>query len=295
MTISYLETQNPTAQAPERLQMRVRGLIIFSAMDNRPVAFIDSGVGGLPYLKWVKQHLPLEKFIYIADNANFPYGPRDREELQLLLEGLVQRLVEKHDPKLIVIACNTASVTALAYLRDKFSMPFVGTVPAVKTAALKTVNKKIGLMATDRTLNDVYTEALIRDHASECEIFRYSGTEIIDFIEKRLYEASEDEKEKVLRPAIEFFSENNADKIVLGCTHFLLMETELRKYACGSIEIIDSREGVGNQIIRVLKNNDLLSQMKTGEDLFILTDRSGTSEKIRNSTWILEEYGLCAE
>ncbi len=275
--------------------MPVRVLIIFSAMDSRPVAFIDSGVGGLPYLKWVKQHLPLEKFIYIADNANFPYGPKQREELQILLETLVRKLIEKHNPKIIVVACNTASVTALAYLRMKFDIPFVGTVPAVKTAALKSVNKKIGLMATERTLNDVYTEALIHEHASGCEIYRFSGTEIIDFIEKKLYDSSDEEKQKVLSPAMKFFSDNNTDKIVLGCTHFLLMEEELRKYNSGNFEIIDSRDGVGNQIIRVLTNNNLLSEEKRGSDLFILTDKSGTSEKLRNSTWILEEYGLCAE
>ena len=260
-------------------------------MNRKPIIFIDSGIGGLPYLEWIKERLPDESFVYLADNENFPYGTKSADDLKLIMHDRMSALVESYDPKAAVIACNTASVVTLASLRSCFDIPIIGVVPAVKPAAFLSGSRRIGLMATSRTIEDIYTQQLIEDFASDCEVFRFAGSEIIDFIENRLYGAGRNEIEEVLRPAVDFFIGKRVDNVVLGCTHFLFLEKILVEMLDG-ISLIDSREGVGNQIIRVLRSNNILSDKKE-EDLFILTGDVGAMSKRKNINWISEKYGLC--
>ncbi|HAK44873.1 MAG TPA: glutamate racemase [Spirochaeta sp.] len=262
-------------------------------MNNSPILFFDSGIGGLPYLEWLKVRMPEESFIYIADNKNFPYGTKSREQLIDIIHDTMDEAVDKYSPKASVIACNTASVISLDHLRSNFDFPFIGVVPAIKPAAFLSENKKIGLMATNRTIEDKYTEKLIIEHASDCEVFRYAGTEIIDFIENELSSAKSGERETVIDPAVKFFHEKEVDIVVLGCTHFLLLENELQNALGPQIKIIDSREGVGRQIVRVLKDKDILSAKKQS-DLFVLTGQGDEEKKIKNYRWISKKYGLCA-
>ena len=107
------------------------------------MAFLDSGVGGLPYLHWVRSELPGECYAYVADNGGFPYGTKPADEVVALVVNRVARIIEFLDPKMIVIACNTASVAALGELRRLFAVPFVGVVPAVKPAAKRSSNGRI--------------------------------------------------------------------------------------------------------------------------------------------------------
>ncbi len=262
-------------------------------MNNSPLAFLDSGIGGLPYLEWLKERLPQESFVYLADNLNFPYGTKSKEQLVKIMSDTMNFLYRKYNPKAAVIACNTASVISLASLREEFRFPIIGVVPAVKPAAFMSRKKRIGLMASNRTIEDSYTENLINEHASDCAVFRYAGTEIIDFIENKLCTATTEEATEIIRPAVDFFINNDVDILVLGCTHFLFLEKQLQSLLGDGISIIDSREGVGNQIIRVLGNNDLLSAEKM-DDYFILTGTEKNREKIKNYNWISEKYGLCA-
>lgn len=271
--------------------MPVPPSIIYLEMNRNPIIFIDSGIGGLPYLEWIKEKMPEESFVYIADNKNFPYGTKSKDTLKKIMHSLMSSLVEEYNPKTVVIACNTASVISLAYLRGQFTMPIIGVVPAVKPAAFLSGKKRIGLMATNRTIEDVYTEKLIEDFASDCDVYRWAGTEIIDFIENHLYGAEPDDITKVIEPAVDFFVKNDVDNVVLGCTHFLFIESYLTDML-GGIKLIDSREGVGNQIIRILKKNNIESDKKKN-DLFILTGAEEDFSRKENYYWISEKYGLC--
>ncbi|MDC7227153.1 MAG: glutamate racemase [Spirochaetales bacterium] len=262
-------------------------------MNNSPLLFIDSGIGGLPYLEWLKKRMPEESFVYIADNKNFPFGTKNRNELINIMVATIAEAEEQYSPKAAVLACNTASVVSLDVLRNNFNFPFIGVVPAIKPAAFTTKNKRIGLMASNRTIEDEYTERLIKDFASDCEVFKLAAGEIIDFIENRLYNSDQDEIRAVIAPAVKYFKDNEVDIVVLGCTHFLFLEKELQEELGGNVMIIDSRDGVGRQIMRVLEDKDLKSGRKT-DDKFILTGNKESNEKIRNYTWISEKYGLCA-
>jgi len=221
-------------------------------MDSRPILFCDSGVGGLPYLAWVRERLPNERFLYVADNANFPYGERSPEDLRNVVISLVGRLMVKFDPKLVVVACNTASVVALAALRERYSVPFVGVVPAVKPAAERSRVRKIALLATTRTVGDAYSDNLIDQFASDCTVIRIAGQQLVSFIENEYLDADARRIHEAMETAVAPLRSEKVDSLILGCTHFTLLDRELKQELGSSVEIVDSREGVGRQVIRLV-------------------------------------------
>ncbi|MEP0396436.1 MAG: aspartate/glutamate racemase family protein, partial [Nitratireductor sp.] len=139
--------------------------------DSRPILILDSGVGGLTVLREVRFKLPFERLVYVVDDAGFPYGAWDEDPLTARLIGLVGALIEAHDPKAIVIACNTAFTLAGEALREAFPDPvFVGTVPAIKPAARRTRSGLISVLATPGTVRRAYTRDLIDTHARDCHV-----------------------------------------------------------------------------------------------------------------------------
>jgi len=215
-------------------------------------AFLDSGSGGLPYLAQLRQHAAQASCVYLADTAHFPYGEKTREQVIGFAVEMVGHLLERFSPEAIIIACNTISVAALATLRDTYKVPFIGTVPAIKLAASHSHNRRIGLLATERTVRDPYTDGLIAEFASDCHIERIGDSVLISRIEKELVTASRAERLSAVRPSIERFREAGVDTIVLACTHFLHVSDEIREVAGPDIEIIDSREGVVQQALRLV-------------------------------------------
>lgn len=241
--------------------------------NSAPIAFIDSGVGGLPYLQWVKRHLPLENFVYMADRKNFPYGEKSRKELVPLVLNAVEELQKKNKPKMLVIACNTASVTSLDAVRKVVNFPVIGVVPAIKPAAQSSVNKRIGVMATRRTIAGSYLQDLIDDFAAGCYVEKIAASGIVSFVENDFFLSDHSQKMAIIEEAVEQFSDEAVDRVVLGCTHFLFLEDILKKRLGPQVEVIDSREGVGRHVIDVLERNNLESKEKK-EDKFYCSAES---------------------
>jgi glutamate racemase len=215
-------------------------------------AFLDSGSGGLPYLAQLKSHAPEASCVYLADTAHFPYGEKTRDEVIAYAVKTVDRLLERFSPEVIVIACNTISVAALPTLRKAFDIPFVGTVPAVKLAAASSENRRIGLLATERTVTDPYTDELIAKFAPDCEFIRIGDSTLISRIEGELVTAPKAARIAAVRPSIDRFREADVDTIILACTHFLHVSDEIHEVAGPGIRIIDSREGVVHQALRLV-------------------------------------------
>ena len=228
-------------------------------MSSSPIAFYDSGIGGLPYLTWVRERLPGERYVYIGDSEHFPYGEKSNHELREIAESVVGRIIDRFAPKLVVVACNTASVVALSHLRSRFSVPFVGVVPAVKPAAARSRGGKIGLLATTRTVSDAYSERLIQEYASGCSVVRVSGQELVAFVENELLGADPACVNAALEAAVKPLREEGVDSVILGCTHFTFLDQAIRERLGDGVEVIDSREGVGLQVIRLLEQKGLLS------------------------------------
>jgi glutamate racemase len=227
-------------------------------MNNKPVLFIDSGIGGIPYCMDFLKKNPNENVCYLADRENFPYGPRDNDEITYILIKLIENLLKKIEPKIIVLACNTATIAALPALRENFQqIPFVGTVPAIKPAASACNNGKVGVLGTTRTIEEVHRLNLAD---VSCEIFGIAAPELVDFIELHLDTSGENEKTEVVRKYIELFRAANVDTLVLGCTHFLLLLEEFKRESAPFFGIFDSLAGITKRIEYLLDENDLRSK-----------------------------------
>lgn len=238
-------------------------IIIFSMVN---FAFLDSGIGGLPYLKYLKEKNPSASCIYIGDTKNFPYGEKTKSCIIEESCACVEKIITRWKPHTIVVACNTISVTALEEMRRRFpETPFVGTVPAVKPAGLLSKKRCIGLLATYATIHHPYTKDLCSRFAPDCRIVPRADSELISFIEHRFFSAPEEERALAVRPAVDFFKENGCDVIVLACTHFLNMADYIRACAGKEITVVDSREGVAKHALAV-EYMETTGFEKTAED-----------------------------
>jgi len=222
-------------------------------MNNKPILFLDSGIGGLLYCSDFQNKNPDEEVCHIADRKNFPYGPRTKEELSSILILLTEELMLKFNPKIIVLACNTATVSAIESLRKHFpEIPFVGTVPAIKPALFASKNGKIGILGTARTIEDPYNQNLVKDNITQDEnkykIFSAAAPELVEFIEQKIDKADEKEKSEMVKKYMDFFREKGVDTLVLGCTHFLYLLEEFKNEAAPSIVIFDSLDGITKRI-----------------------------------------------
>ena len=217
-------------------------------------AFIDSGIGGLPYLQEFNKLTPETPCIYVADTANFPYGEKDIDDIREAIEGVIQRLLWEFPPSVIVLACNTISVSALETVRARFPIvPIVGTVPAIKKAASLSKNKVIGLLASGDTVKSAYTADLIAEFASDCKVIKRTGSKLIRAIERRLILENEVSQIEAVRPFVQVFINKGADAVVLGCTHFLILRDAFSRALGHDIQIVDSLEGVAQQALKLLK------------------------------------------
>ncbi len=215
--------------------------------------FIDSGVGGIPYMMKLLEKKPDASCVYVADTANFPYGEKSHEQVVACVIELVEKIRLKFAPKVIVVACNTMSVNALDALRSHFSdIQFVGTVPAIKLAASISKKRRIGLLATHATCENPYNIELQKKFASDCTIVNRADPELISFIEHNAFTASREECLEAVKPAVNFFREQDCDAIILGCTHFLNF-TDVFEAACEpDIKVVDSVDGVVRHSLEVL-------------------------------------------
>lgn len=221
-------------------------------MNNKiDFAFLDSGTGGIPYMISLHEKMPEAKCVYLGDTLHFPYGEKTPEEVTKCASETISQIIRTWNPKVIVVACNTISVTALEDLRKLFpEISIIGTVPAIKLAAKITKNKRIGLLATNATVRHPYCQKLIEDFASDCFVAKRGDPDLVNFIEKRYFESSEEERLEAVKPAADFFKSQGCDTVILGCTHFTHIFDEMKK-ACGDeIQVVDSRDGVANQAVR---------------------------------------------
>jgi glutamate racemase len=242
-------------------------------MDSRPVLFLDSGIGGIPYCRHFCLRNPGENIIYTADRAHFPYGKRDRDELAAILRALVADLVSLANPKIVVVACNTATISAISTLRESFpGLPFVGTVPAIKPAVSGTRQGKVGVLGTERTLADPYITNLATEYGPDCKIIGIAAPELVEFVEYRYAAADEGEKQRIVRSYLERFQAAGADALVLGCTHFLHLLEEFRGEAAGAITVYDSLDGISRRIESLLEAEEgRLRNAPAGRGRFFVT------------------------
>ena len=249
-------------------------------------AFLDSGTGGIPYMLLLKEKSPERRCVYLGDTVHFPYGEKSFEEIVSCSSHAISQIIDRWNPRAVIIACNTISVTALDELRKLYpGLPIIGTVPAIKLAAKVSLNKKIGFLATNASVNHPYSQKLIEDFASDCQVLKRGDPDLIDFIEHKLFTATREEKMAAVMPAVDYFNSCGCDTIILGCTHFTHMAREIDEaFASKSwrkVFVVDSRDGVSNHALDVIKTApEKPDSENLPEDMtFFVTSLNGDDEK----------------
>ena len=216
---------------------------------SAPLLFFDSGVGGLSVLAPTRALLPNAPIVYAADSAGFPYGERTEAEIASRVPALLGRLVERFHPRLAVIACNTASTIALDHVRSALDLPVVGTVPAIKPAAELSKTRVIGVLGTQATVRQPYVDGLAAKFAADCTIVRHGSPELVELAEARL--AGEvvgvDAVRTAVQPLFDSPDGDRIDTVVLACTHFPLLQDELRA-AFPGVAYVDGGAGIARRI-----------------------------------------------
>lgn len=216
------------------------------------ILVFDSGVGGLSILQALQQALPACEYIYASDNEAFPYGTKNAAFLIERVHNVLQALIEKKQPDLIVVACNTASTLVLPRIRQHFSIPIVGVVPAIKPAARQSKTKVIGLLGTPGTVDRPYTQELINEFASDCEVIRVGSVELVTLAEQFLRGdiVPSETVTRILKP---LFDKQQLDTIVLACTHFPLIKKQLVNASPRSINWVDSGDAIARRVSSLLE------------------------------------------
>lgn len=218
------------------------------------VLVFDSGVGGLSVYQELKKLLPDLHYIYAFDNVAFPYGEKDEAFIVARVVDIVTAVQNQYPLALTVIACNTASTVSLPALRDKFAFPVVGVVPAIKPAARLTANGIVGLLATRATVKRSYTQELIARFAQECRIESLGSAELVELAEAKLRgeRISLAALRKIMRPWLRM--PEPPDTVVLGCTHFPLLQDELQQVLPEGTRMIDSGAAIARRAAWLLEH-----------------------------------------
>jgi glutamate racemase len=228
-------------------------------MRHRPILFFDSGVGGLTVLREARVLMPEHRFVYVADDAAFPYGDWEEPALNERILSLFGQLLERYQPEVAVIPCNTASTLSLSNLREAFpDTPFVGTVPAIKPAAERTRSGLVSVLATPGTVKRQYTRDLIGKWAQKCHVRLVGSTELAKLAETYMREGFVDE-EAVRAEIAPCFIEKEGrrtDIVVLACTHYPFLVNRMRKTAPWPVDWIDSGEAIARRTLSLLGEPD---------------------------------------
>jgi glutamate racemase len=235
--------------------------------DNRPIGIFDSGVGGLSILREVKKHLPNESFVYLADQANNPYGGRSEKEIQKLSSNVITFLLARN-VKLIIIACNTATVSSISYLREKFDIPLIGVVPVIKTIAQSTKSGKVAVFSTPATAKSKYLADLIEKFGGSAKVYKVGSSGLEHLIEEGIVDGPK--IDEALKSALKSINTEGIDCIALGCTHYPFVVKEIIKVVGPRIKIFDSGDAIGRRTREVLDNEHLQADGQ-GEDFYYTT------------------------
>jgi len=232
---------------------------------SQTILVLDSGLGGLTVLREVVKARPDARYIYVADDAFFPYGHHSEEQIIARVVPLTGELIAAHAPDLVVIACNTASTLVLSHLRAEYQVPFVGTVPAIKPACARSRTKRVSVLGTKGTVKREYTQGLIRDFAQGCQVTLVGSASLAALAEAALRGSHVSDQAIAAEVAPCFVADAGDDSIrtdtvVMACTHYPLMMDRLVALAPWPVDWIDPAPAIARRVV------DLLGAGNAGAD-----------------------------
>lgn len=227
-------------------------------MSKSPAILVfDSGLGGLTVLREITTARPDAAYTYVADDAFFPYGRHEESAIIARVVPLIGDLIERHTPDLVVIACNTASTLVMDHLRKAYSVPFVGTVPAIKPACASSKTKRVSVLGTRGTVKREYTKKLIADFAHDCEVTLVGAGNLATLAEAALRGESVSD-DAVLTEIAPCFVEGSprTDTVVLACTHYPLLLEQIRRIAPWTVDWIDPSPAIARRVESLLDKSE---------------------------------------
>ncbi len=244
-------------------------------MNNSPIGVLDSGSGGLSIYLSLRHLLPNESIFYVGDHAYNPYGDKSTEFIQDRVIKLARYLVDS-GCKLIVIACNTATIAGIDHVRKEFpQIPIIGVVPVIKTAALESKTKHFIVLSTNFTADSGYQRQLIQTFASGCTVTSVGSARLVTLIEEGQLDTEEVRAE--LHHVFDRIKRDSYDVVVLGCTHFPFVRSAIRDMVGPGIQIFDSGDAVARHATRILTQMNMLSLSSHPSQTFVTT---GDSTKV---------------
>jgi glutamate racemase len=223
-------------------------------MSKAPIGIFDSGVGGLSVLRHIREELPHEDLLYVADSAHAPYGGKSPQEIQARSLALTEFLVGQ-GAKAIVVACNTATAAAIGLLRERFALPVIGMEPAVKPAVTATRSGVVGVLATTGTLKSAQFAALLESYGKDVRVVTQGCPGLVECVERGELDAPE--TRELLRHYIEPLLAEGADTLVLGCTHYPFLKPLIEELTAGRVALIDTGAAVARQVRRRIEEAGL--------------------------------------
>ena len=249
--------------------------------NNNPIGLFDSGVGGTSIWKEVHTLLPHESTIYLADSKNAPYGQKTKEEIIELSKKNTEFLLN-NNCKLIIVACNTATTNAIKVLRTTYDVPFIGIEPAIKPAALHSKTQKIGILATQGTLNSELFHQTVALY-SDVKVVEQIGYELVQLIENGNINSKV--MTQLLKDYLLPMVALNIDYLVLGCTHYPYLIPQIKKIIPNHIKIIDSGEAVAKQTKHILEINHLFNTSKDIKQTFYINNPPEVMQELIGHTF----------
>jgi len=227
-------------------------------LDNRPIGIFDSGLGGLTVLREIIREVPDENIIFFGDTARFPYGPKKLNEVKKFALSIADFLF-RLDVKLLVVACNTATASALEDIRRKFDIPVIGVIePGARTAANTTISGRVGVIATRGTVESKAYDFAIKNMDSKIQLFSMAAPLLVEYVEDGILEG--DLLSKAICSYLKPLFKENIDVLILGCTHFPLIENKI-KGCCGpQIRVINSAIETSKDIKNALARYDIKNE-----------------------------------
>jgi glutamate racemase len=218
------------------------------------ILVFDSGVGGLTVFREVVAALPNAEYVYVADDAGFPYGDQLEDALIARILNVIGDAIERHAPDLVVVACNTASTLALTQLRARFAVPFVGTVPAIKPACAQSKTKRIAVLGTQSTVSREYTRALIREFAAGCDVGLVGSSHLATYAEAELAGTPVADAAVKTEIAACFVDADSrrTDTVVLACTHYPLLTARFKAVAPWPVDWLDPAPAIARRVVELI-------------------------------------------
>ncbi len=218
------------------------------------ILVFDSGLGGLTVFREIVKARPDASYVYVADDAFFPYGRHDEEQLAGRVVPLMEELTASHTPDLVVIACNTASTLVLPHLRARLLVPFVGTVPAIKPACHASRSRLVSVLGTEATVRREYTHSLIRDFGQGCDVTLVGSAHLATLAEAALHGQAVDDDviAREIAPCFVTARGRRTDTVVLACTHYPLLLDRLRRLAPWPADWVDPAPAIARRVTDLL-------------------------------------------